>query len=56
MIKAYVAYFNQERPHQGIDQCLPVPTDPISPASGSAQPIRAFPVLGGLHHAYHRAP
>ncbi len=55
MIKAYVAYFNLERPHQWIDQCLPIPSDSVSLTSDSPQPIRVFPVLGGLHHIYRRA-
>jgi putative transposase len=55
MIKAYVAYFNEARPHQSIDQHLPVPSNPASLRPDSAQPIRAFPILGGLHHSYHRA-
>ena len=55
IIKAYVAYFNLERPHQGLDQGLPIPSDSISLASDSAQPIRVFPVLGGLHYFYRRA-
>jgi putative transposase len=55
LIKAYVSYFNLERPHQGIDQHLPVLSKPALPGSDSAQPIRVFPVLGGLHHAYRPA-
>jgi putative transposase len=55
IIKAYAAYFNLERPHQGIDQGRPIPSSPVSPGAASAQPIRVFPVLGGLHHVYRRA-
>jgi len=56
MIKAYVSYFNQERPHQGIGQRIPTPSVLACPASDVSQPITAFPVLGGLHHIYRRTP
>ncbi|MEP7285790.1 MAG: integrase core domain-containing protein [Chloroflexota bacterium] len=55
IIKAYVAYFNQERPHQGLGQHIPVPPDPCSWVLDTSLPIHAFPVLGGLHHIYRRA-
>ncbi len=52
VIRAYVAYFNQYRPHQGLGQRIPaspflVPLSP--PPSGN---VRCLPVLGGLHHHY----
>ncbi len=53
VLREYVAYFNRERPHQGLAQATP------EPAAGSggqrAGPVRAVPVLGGLHHSYQRA-
>ena len=49
-----MAYFNTTRPHQGIGQAVPSAPEPVSP-SRPAAPIVAVPVLGGLHHAYHRA-
>ncbi|MEP7285792.1 MAG: integrase core domain-containing protein [Chloroflexota bacterium] len=55
MIQAYVSYFNWERPHQGIGQRIPTPSALACPASEVAQPITAYPVLGGLHHVYRRA-
>jgi len=54
ILQEYVAYFNQERPHQGIAQQLPAPREHVSnpvPRSASVQ-SRSF--LGGLHHAYQR--
>jgi len=53
VLREYVAYFNRARPHQALGQALPEP----SPwAEGRrAGPIRAVPVLGGLHHTYQRA-
>jgi putative transposase len=54
ILKAYVAYFNQMRPHQGIDQQIPEATNPISLPAFSKQPVHRRPVLGGLHHDYRR--
>ena len=55
VLREYVAYFNGDRPHQGIHQHIPgdaaVPWCP----KGSVGKVRAVPVLGGLHHAYQRA-
>jgi transposase InsO family protein len=50
----YTRYFNQARPHQGIQQAIPQPAmrTQSGPKSGT---IRAVPVLGGLHHDYQRA-
>ncbi len=51
-LRAYVAYFNGARPHQGIDQQVPDGVAPAHGVPGSCGPIVATPVLGGLHHAY----
>lgn len=46
----YVAFFNASRPHQGLEQRVPVPSTATGcSASGRAL---ALPVLGGLHHDY----
>ena len=53
-LRAYIAYFNGERPHQGIAQQVPLRADvPPAPAK---QPggVEAIAILGGLHHAYRR--
>jgi len=55
MVKAYVDYFNQERPHQGLNQCIPASMDFGSAEPHAVLPIQVFPILGGLHHAYRRA-
>lgn len=68
MISEYVRYHNEKRPHQGIRQHIPVEVG--EGASVIAEPNRVFayvepahrvdigvisePVLGGLHHHYHR--
>ena len=54
VVREYTAYFNQERPHQGISQCIPAQYNlPKSkPASGR---ITSKTILGGLHHSYSRA-
>jgi putative transposase len=51
VVKEYTTYFNQERPHQGIAQCIPDQYDlPRSkPASGG---ITSKLILGELHHSY----
>jgi transposase InsO family protein len=48
----YVAYYNLDRPHRSLA------LEPPLPASRSPAPTGAIgsrPVLGGLHHSYHRA-
>jgi putative transposase len=50
VMQEFVAYHNTARPHQGIDQQIPVPhTAPV----GSG-PVRCRNVLGGIIHAYYR--
>jgi putative transposase len=53
MLREYVAYFNQARPHQGIGYAVPEPAG--AEQGRRAGPVRAVPVLGGLHHTYQRA-
>jgi len=53
-LRAYGAYFNDARPHQGIDQQVPAGVAPAHGVAGSSGSIVAVPVLGGLHHAYQR--
>jgi len=55
VLKEYVVYFNQARPHQGIQQRIPIQEELAAPASCSDGRVIAFPVLGGLHHDYRRA-
>ena len=53
VLREYATYFNRDRPHQGLGQATP---EPSSGAPGNREgPVRAAPVLGGLHHDYRRA-
>jgi transposase InsO family protein len=54
VLSAYCRYFNAARPHQGIGQALPEPAVRGHMATPSPAPVRAIPVLGGLHHDYQR--
>ena len=50
-MRQYQDYFNQARPHQGINQRIPCRSDaaPLKQATGTIIP---HPVLGGQHHDY----
>ena len=51
VLKEYaLSYFNEARPHQGIEQRVPVPSERKSYAPGAQ--VVALPILGGLHHDY----
>jgi transposase InsO family protein len=52
VVREYTNYFNQERPHQGIDQRIPDHYD--QPASNPTGNISSRAILGGLHHHYFR--
>jgi putative transposase len=55
VLGAYVQYFNQARPHQGIRQQIPERFgDSVLPDRNGGK-ILSFPVLGGLHHDYRRS-
>ncbi len=50
VLTAYVDYYNQARPHQGIDQQCPIPLG-ARPREG---PIERRDILGGVLHDYYR--
>jgi putative transposase len=50
LVREYVVYYNQARPHQGIEQQIPDWYEQGYPLV--AGPIIATPVLNGLHHDY----
>ncbi len=50
VLTEYVAYFNQARPHQGIEQRCPIPIE-RGKRSGA---VKRRDVLGGIIHNYYR--
>jgi putative transposase len=50
VMREYVEFFNTARPHQGIDQQIPI----ALPTSNTRGPIRCRNVLGGIIHDYYR--
>jgi hypothetical protein len=53
-LQAYVFYFNQARPHQGLQQQIPNLPAPALFKGARDGPTLALPALGGLHHDYRR--
>jgi len=51
LVHEYVQFFNEDHPHQGINQRIPAQLEASRPGDGE---IVVRPVLGGLPHAYHR--
>jgi putative transposase len=54
VLRSYVEYFNQARPHQGIQQRIPELPVPSAPRHNQREKVIAVPILGGLHHDYRR--
>jgi putative transposase len=54
VLQAYVKYFNEARPHQGIHQQVPQGKVPSIPPDQCGDRIISVPVLGGLHHEYRK--
>ena len=52
VLNAYVTYFKQVRPHQGIAQQIPGPRESATSPPDVGNKVVALPVLGGLHHDY----
>jgi putative transposase len=50
VMREYVAFFNTVRPHQGLDQRIPVPLRDLEHTG----PVRSRAVLGGIIHDYYR--
>jgi len=54
VLRAYVAYFNHARPHQGLGQQIPEPKAALGPLHAKGGRVICSPILGGLHHSYQR--
>ncbi len=54
MLNAYVTYFNQARPHQGIQQQIPDSSGPSRASAHEGTKVVAVPILAGLHHDYRK--
>jgi putative transposase len=54
VLNAYVASFNQARPHQGIQQQLPDTPGSSHATSNKGTKVVGVPILAGLHHDYRR--
>jgi putative transposase len=54
VLNAYVAYFNQARPHQGIGQQIPDSCGSSRSTMHEATKVVAVPILAGLHHDYRK--
>ena len=54
LAKAYITYYNQQRPHQGIQQRLPARFHARRPPLSNQVKgqVISTPVLRGLHHSY----
>ena len=50
ILTEYVAYFNERRPHQGLEQDSPLGLEPVT----NQGPIRCRNVLGGIIRDYYR--
>jgi transposase InsO family protein len=51
ILREYVAYYNDDRPHMALGGDAPMRRDVEPPPMGR---IVAVPKLGGLHHRYRR--
>jgi putative transposase len=52
VLNAYVVYFDQARPHQGMAQQIPERRRLVPSAQDAGNEVMALPVMGGLHHDY----
>jgi putative transposase len=55
VLRSYVAYFNRERPHQGIGQAVPDAVAGSHLIRQETGRVERIAILGGLHHAYRHA-
>ncbi len=55
VLHAYVVFFNQARPHQGIGQQMPDSAGSSRDTTSKGSTVVAVPILAGLHHDYRKA-
>jgi hypothetical protein len=54
VLHRYASYFNQARPHQGLQQQIPEPSRLSHSSQNREDKVIAVPILGGLHHDYQK--
>ncbi len=54
IVLEYMTYFNRSRLHQGIEQPILEPKDAQPTEIIASSKIIGHPILGDLHHDYHR--
>jgi hypothetical protein len=52
VLKEFLAYYNNQRPHQGLNQQSPNPRSETIPTG----PVQKRPILGGIINDYYRLP
>lgn len=52
IMREYCEFFNRARPHQGIEQQIPIPSSGVSSPEQERREVIGLPVLNGLHHDY----
>lgn len=52
VLKEFLAYYNNRRPHQGLNQQSPNPRPDTIPTGA----VKKRPILGGIINDYHRLP
>jgi hypothetical protein len=52
VICEYCAFFNQARPHQNIEQQIPIPSSGVGLPENARREVIGLPVLNGLHQDY----
>ena len=52
VIREYSAFFNHARPHQGIEQQIPIPSYDVGLPEYARRQVIGVPILNGLHHDY----
>ena len=52
IVNEYFTFLNRARPHQGIDQQIPIPSRGIGLPEHTHREVIGLPVVNGLHHDY----